>query len=66
MVGDDLDQPVRGLEPVEHGVAMTHDAGEGLQRAEPEQRERPDVSERLSRSTIPVWIARPIAKGISA
>ena len=67
MVCDELCHPERGLEPVEDGVAVPHHAGGGLCRAEPEQRRASrSASAWLSFSTIPSWIARPIANGISA
>ena len=42
VVGDDLREPERGLQPVGDGAAVAHHARDGLGRAEAEQDERPE------------------------
>ena len=54
------------VQPVEDGVAVSHHAARGLDEPEPEQEQRPERERGASRSTMPCWIACPIANGISA
>ena len=42
VMGDDLREPERGLQPVGDGAAVAHHARDGLGRAEAEQDERPE------------------------
>ena len=48
VVGDELGEPERGLQPVEDGVAVPHHACERLHQPEREQDERPDRERRGS------------------